>query len=1525
MNQETRLYDIAIIGMNGRFPGANTLPVFWQNLTNGVESITYFTDEELTASGVSPTMLNNPAYVKGRPVLAEIDQFDAQFFGINPREAQIMDPQQRIFLETAWHALENAGYTPTQHKGRIGVYAGASISTYMLNTLAAAPDHLETVGNYQVLLGNDKDFLATQTAYRLGLNGPCITVQTACSTSLVAIHLACQGLLNHECDMALGGGVSITIPQKVGYLYTPEGIASPDGHCRPFDINAQGTTGGEGVGIVVLKRMADALADGDTIYAVIKGSAINNDGNRKVGYTAPSELGQVEVIAEAIALAEVDPQTISYIETHGTGTRIGDPIEVAALTQVFRSSTDQVGFCALGALKGNIGHLDAAAGVASLIKTVLALYHKQIPPNVNFTAPNPVIDLAKTPFYVSTRLLPWPNAEKPHRAGVSSFGIGGTNAHVILEEAPDLSYSHNHNGPCLLIWSAKNDAALTQMTQNLAAYLQENPTISLDSAAYTLQVGREAMPHRCMVVCSHVAEAVTQLKAPPGTSQVQVGIAQAGYRPLFFIFPGQGSQYTNMGQGLYRHEPVFREAVDTCLELLRAILDFDLRSILYPQTGNDHTHQIDQTAVAQPALFVIEYALARLWMSWGLQPEAMIGHSVGEYVAACLSGVFTLADALFLVANRGKLMQQQPTGTMLSVALSEKEIAPLLNKDISVAAVNGPALCVISGSHAAIHNLEQQLIAMNITCRRLHTSHAFHSVMMESMQAEFAQCLKQVTLHRPQRPFISNVSGTWITDAEAVDPAYWVQHVCHTVQFAAGVQTLATTKQGIWLEVGPGRTLSTLIQPQVTTTFSSLPHPQETQTDDTAFLLTTLGRMWLSGLDISWSQLYTQQPQRHHIPLPLYPFIRERYWIEGARPLPRITGTVEKRLEPTDWLLAPSWQRSVKQPVQGTTQDLLFIILANGDTFDNYLAEKLTQQGYDVITVMPAAAFAQVQETSFTINLNDITDYQQLIKVIGKSKQRDYHILHLWNLTSGQETRDFNFAETCLQRGFYSLLYLCQTIGHAGAWRLTAVSNYLYDVTGSEPLQPEKATLAGACHVIAQEFANIACRHLDITTLDNRAADQLIAEITSPGEPIVAYRGQYRWTPVYLPLSQPEITNARLRIQGVYLITGGLGGIGLTLAHYLAQKVQARLVLINRTPFPDRHTWPTQPTDVADKTWQIIQTLREIETAGGEVMILQANVADTTDMETAVAQVRRRFGQIHGVIHCAGVAGSGMIALKTSDAVHDVLSAKVAGTLVLDKIFCETSLDFFVLASSLSAILGGVGQVDYCAANAFLDAFAYARTRRHPHQLTLSIGWDTWQQIGMSKDVEPLIPEWHTNIEQGLLPDEGVAIFHRLLSSPCPHVIVSTQDFTNRLAQSITLSSQQLSEPSQKHIRPHLSTPYAPPENDIEQELVSIWEQLLGINPIGIHDSFLDLGGHSLLATQLMSRIQNVFDVEIPLQRFFELATISHLALRIAEAQLGDTNIQDLDALLAEVEALSPAELAQLLSEDNVNNEDNDE
>jgi amino acid adenylation domain-containing protein/non-ribosomal peptide synthase protein (TIGR01720 family) len=1539
---------IAIIGMAGRFPGARNLEEFWQNLREGVESISFFTDQELIEAGIEPELVQNPKYVKAKGILDDIEMFDANFFGFTPKEAEIMDPQHRLFIEVAWEALENSGYNPDTSDRLIGVYAGSDMNTYLFENLVNNADILESLGFYQIMLSNDKDFLSTQLSYKLNLKGPSVNISTACSTSLVAIQMAFRSLLAGECDMALAGGVTIST-QKIGYLYQEGNITSPDGHCRAFDAKAQGTVSGNGVGIVVLKRLDDALRDRDSIQAVIKGGVINNDGSEKVGYTAPGVYGQMMAISGAQAMAGIDPGTISYVETHGTGTILGDPIEVEALTRAFRRKTDKKGYCAIGSVKTNIGHLDTAAGVAGFIKTVLSIKHKELFPSLHFEKPNPKIDFENSPFYVNTKLSKWQTDDTPRRAGVSSFGIGGTNAHLILEEAPSIEPSGDSRAYQLLILSAQTESALDNTVADLCEHLKRHPELNLADVAYTLQVGRKPFAHRRILVCQKIIQdAVETLEQQ--SERVFSHLYQSQNPSVIFMFPGVSDHYFNMARSLYKTENIFRETVDRCCELLQSQVNLALKTIIYPE-GIDHLNETDEIVppvkaeepidslkmfdiqpakvntgelnrYAQPAVFVIEYALAQLLMEWGIKPHAMIGYSTGEYTAACLSGVLSLEDALFLLGKQVQLIEELPPGgAMLAVYFSEQELIPLIeNKDVYLAMINGSDSCVLSGNEESLTQLKVILDEKGIMTEPVVASQAFHSALMKPAGEAFAKILKQVKLGTPQIPYISNVTGTWITETQATDPGYWVQHLCGTVRFSEGLHQLFKEDNRVLIEVGPGQNLGAYAMQHLdydTSThfvYPTMKYGYE-NSPDLEMLLTTLGKLFLVGVDIDWQGFYWHE-KRLRLPLPTYPFERHRYWIEPQQS--EIQSEIalkpsEQRLQFEDWFSVPIWKRSPadfsKDEARLQSWWLCFM-----DDHGWPLVERMEKAGLRVIRVSPGDKFNKVNHEKYMIDPRRLEDYQTLINDLQAMDRMPGTIVHLWGLSD--ETKEL---ENIKYRGFYSLLFITQALDRNNVTdqiRLTVVSNALYDVIGDETLNPAKALMLGPVKVIPQEYTNIICQIIDIAMLKQEMTERLVEELLTAAEntePVIALRGRYRWVQSFekIRIKSRETgslaAGPHLKSNGVYLITGGLGNVGLTLAQHLARTVQAKLVLVSRRTFPEKAQWKQwlENNQPEKETSRVILKLLELEELGANVMVLQADVADEQHMRDIVEQTEKRFGKINGVIHAAGVvSGRSVCPIKDISAIscEDQFIPKVHGLLVLEKVLAGKQIDFCLLMSSLSAVLGGLEFVAYSAANLFMDAFVYYKNKIDTIPW-ISVNWDGWQfeteelsDIPVGKPLKMVL----------MNPDEGANAFERILSTGQEtQIVVSTTELQTRINQWIRLESvrqvgkvstagsqQALSAEdiaptagSPKHPRPPLSTEYIAPRDETEKRLAEIWEKLLGIGGIGVQDIFFELGGDSLEALQVVRLIGSEFSVELTIQKLFEAPTIGKLARLIKSAE----------------------------------------
>jgi len=1548
-------YDIAIVGMSCRLPGARNLDEFWRNLAGGIESITRLSDKDILESGVPASYLRNPSYVKAAPILEEPGHFDAAFFGFSPMEAKTMDPQQRILLELAHEALEHAGYDPDRYQGRIGVFTGTALNTYF--TTSGLNDRLAEE-YIPTLIGNDKDFLSTRISYKLNLKGPSITVQTACSTSMVAVHLARQSLLSEETNIALAGAISVRVPHRAGYFYDGGGVVSPDGHVRAFDAGANGTVFGSGGGILVLKRLADAFADGDTIHAVIKGSAVNNDGSEKAGYTAPAVNSQADVVVEALANAGVEADSISYVEAHGSGTPIGDPIEIRALTKAFRTFTPRSSYCAIGSVKTNVGHLDAAAAVTGIIKTVLALKHRQLPPSLHFNKPNPEIDFPTTPFYVNTQLREW-TSDGPRRAGVMSTGMGGTNAHVVLEEAPEPDASTHASPPHLLILSAKTATALDQATHRLREFLNRHDSVNMSDVAYTLRIGRKALSHRRFVVCVDREDAITAL-GQEDSKRVLSNRIDESRRPIIFLLPGIGDHYVGMAHDLYEMWAVFKQEVDRCAQILEPHLGIDIRDIIYPKSRSwkkSHSkgvdlkkmlgRQIDEpddhdaktlntTLFAQPALFTIEYALTRLWQSLGITPDAIVGHSMGEYVAACVAGVLSLDDALRLIATRAKLVNELPQGAMLAVTLPENELLPFLPEELSISLINGPRLCVVAGPAAAVAELERMLTARSVICRHVQNTHAFHSRMLDPIVKAFQEEVSKVRLNEPTIPYISNVTGAWIAGADATDPAYWAMHVNHTARFSDALHHMWQLKNPILLEAGPGRTLGVLAMQHpdrrnVARPVASIRHHYEHESD-VEFLWHSIGRLWLSGAEIKWDKVPTDG-RRRRVALPTYPFERQHHWQEPLRipvPPPHTSMSIHKNPNPAEWLYVPSWKRllprtiGIHEAALQTEKAKKWLVYADDCGFASALITRLTSAGHDVITVRPGKRFQQLDPCSFIIEPANSQHYDSLIRTLQASHSLPAHIVHAWSVTelhSAQPGSDgFAQAQTL---GFYSLICLAKALATHNAGHeinLFALSNNVQDVYGTETLGPEKSTLLGPCMVIRQEYPNIRTKSIDLDLSGQAsehevAADLVLGEcLDSDSSMFVAYRNAQRWVQTYEPvaLETPGHRHSSFREGGVYLITGGLGKIGVAISEYLAAKYRARLVLVGRSSLPSRESWDTwigsHPAD--DPVRARIATIERIEKLGAEVLYVNASVSDISAMQGVIEQAYQRFGTLHGVVHGAGIVGNdGYREIKDCD--HDNCDghfrAKAHGLLVLEQVLDGKALDFCLLLSSLTSVLGGIGQGAYASSNIYMDSFARRHNRTSPVPW-LSVNWDVWR-LQDHTAIDSVLET--TFKELGMSGAEAMVIMETVLVvRTASQLVVSTGDLGARINQWIKLESlntqgpASLASPTRSMLSQRLSlqTNYDAPRDETEQRIAQVWQDALGIDEVGINDSFSQLGGHSLLAIRIISEVRKAFQMDLPVRALFDAPTVAELSSYVKKH------------LIAEIEALSDEEARQLVS-----------
>ena len=1352
---------IAVIGMAGRFPGAKDVRAFWSNLRHGVESIKFFTDDELLAAGESPENLRDPSYVRAWAQLADIDKFDAAFFGMSPRDAAVFDPQHRFFLEVAWSAFEDAGYVGEQLDGPVAVFAACGMSEYMIKNVLTNAEVAASVGEWLIRhTGNDTNFLATRVSYELDLRGPSMNVQTACSSSLVAIHLACQSLLNGECDLALAGGSTISAEQHKGYLYKEGEILSPDGHCRAFDAKSAGTTTSSATGGVILKRLSDARRDGDNVLAIIRGSAVNNDGNDKVGYLAPSVSGQARVVAEALAVAGVEARDVSYVEAHGTGTLIGDPIEIAGITQAFRQSTDDAQFCAIGSTKTNIGHAGEAAGVVSFIKTVLALMHREIPPSLHYEEPNPQADFASSPFFVNAKLRAWtPGPTGTRIAGVTGLGAGGTNAHVVLEEAParvDAKSPEKTRSVQLLTISAKTLPALDRATVELVDHLRAHPSISLADVAFTRLAGRKAFRHRRAIAAATVDDAIAALdKNDPRRVVTQHHKREPP--KVVFMFPGGGAQYAGMGRALYEREPVYRRAIDACAELVNPKLGLDLRALLYPKHDVEAaTKRLERPSVALPALFATEYAMGTLLESWGIVPAAMIGHSAGEYAAACLAGVISMADGLALVSLRGRLFETLPEGGMLSVSMSEADARARMPKGLSIAASNAPALCVVSGPIALIAEMERALAAEEIECTRVHIDVAAHSSMLEPILAEFGAFCRTIRFSPPKIPYVSNLTGAFVTDAEATDPSYWVSHLRQAVRFGEGVEAILQAGDSALIELGPGRTLSSLARQAKTKASTIAPtirHPKE-EADDLAFLFGTLARVWAAGVSLDASKLYEGEARRR-LPLPTYPFERLRYWIDPGKPAQNAIargGVLRKRADVGSWFYTPSWRRSPPPKLVDRVagEALVWLVIADRSSLIDGVIDELTRHGDRVVRVSFGARFVD-RDDGYVLDPTRRGDWDALFESLRRRGAMPQRIVHASAI--GPRARKLRWRtlgvdvmeslELSLARDFGGLVSMIQALAHeSDPLQLTVVTRGVHAVVGEREVVPERALLNGVCRVVAREFPHISTLAIDLdgpiggTRKERKLVERVARELASaPHGDVVAFRDGARFVRRFDEIAlQPAAPTMWMRARGVYLITGGLGGIGLTLAEHLVREGRAKVVLIGRTPLPPESSWASHLATHDDATSEKIrrvQVIRALADDPSDVLIESVDVTDRAAMERLVARVHARHGLIHGVFHAAGVLRDQLIALRPAVATSEVIDTKVKGALVLDEVLANDPLELFVLFSSVSSILGLPGQVDYTAANAFLDAFAIEKSLQGRTRAVV-VDWNAWQEVGMA-------------------------------------------------------------------------------------------------------------------------------------------------------------------------------------------------
>lgn len=1460
--------EIAIIGMACRLPGASNWRQYWHNLINDVDSV--------------QRMPAQQDWINAKGVLKEKEAFDSAFFNYRPEEAELMNPVHRLFHECVWEALEDAGYIPDQYKGLIGLYAGAGedMNWKLYSMLKNRGQHID---NFTLGYINNKDYLASLLSYKFNFKGPAFSINTACSTSLVAINLACRSLLMGEVKMALAGGVSISTKKNKGYACQEGTIYSSDGYCRAFDQLASGTVEGEGAGVVVLKRLTDAINDRDHIYAIIKGSAINNDGNGKVGFTAPGVEGQVACIRKAQKFAKVEPHTISYVETHGTGTRLGDPVEIEALNIAFDS--DKKRSCAIGSVKTNIGHLDTAAGVTALIKVALSLKNKQIPSSLHFNTPNPLIDFDGGPFYVNTELKQWTRTNNiPLRAGVSSFGIGGTNAHTIIEEAPDQHHSDAGRPYKLLTISARTPAGIERYVHKLKDFLAAQENIDCADMSYTFQIGRKPFEYRRAVAYRDREDLIHILNG--GAPQEHVVKTDNKNSSPVFLFPGQGSQYINMGKGLYEHEPVFRAEMDNGFSIFRKLTGASLQEVLFPAVKGPV--KIHETRFTQPILFLLEYALARFMIHLGVVPRYMIGHSIGEYVAACISGLFSFEDTLKLVIKRGELMYNLPTGIMLSAILTEQEARSYLNEGVFLAAVNGPQQVVFSGEISAIDKLLIKFDELNIPYQKLHTSHAFHSGMLDPIMEDYRKELQKVKFGEITIPFISNLTGNFIEEAEAATPEYWVRHMRESVKFKDGVNTLlAENKDCIFIEVGPGHTLINLVKQQIPgdqkiKSVDLMATAQKTA-DDEMYLTTRIGLLWTLGVNIHWDAYYKNE-KRRRVSLPTYPFEPVKYPVE-VDPLENALAAQEVSIyrpantELKDWIFYPIWKSAVL-PEPEVLQEKGCLFFSTGDVFCESLRNELVSRDVELVEVLLSEKFEKRSGAQYCINATNPDHFDRLIKELINDRVLITDIIYGWCTRADAKEFELNTTSKAMNLVYFSIVFIVQAFlknKTLPGKRITVLTNNLHKVTGNEPVVYIQSLALGLVNAIHQEHG-IECYNVD---LDIAAEPLGLAKVTAGEilanrnklERVVAIRHNRRWVQDFQKNVRSLQDNPGLiKKRGVYFITGGLGNVGFTLAKYLIEHYQACIVLTGRKNLAD-----------AEKDEKWISRLHALKELNGSVRYYAVNVADLAAMREVVEDVETGIGKISGVIHAAGNLNRTDFELVEDITPQKALALfmpKVTGLYNLTEIFRHKKTDFVWITSSISSILGGLTFGSYAAANLFMDHFISSQS---DHLLN-------WKCIDLSEMSfsEQSDETGNKSTSKALKSADLVRLFEWSIAvRDIPLMIQTIEPLPSRIQRAYTIHTQiHVDEDTvfvERSERPDLSSTYLAPQTNSEFKLVELIEKFFGIKNVGIQDSFFELGGDSLKAMVLLKRIKKEFSINMSLVEFFKLPNIQQMGAEIDE------------------------------------------
>ncbi|TQN30293.1 acyl transferase domain-containing protein [Haloactinospora alba] len=1456
--------ELAIVGIACRYPGAPDVESYWNVISEGREALSRFTPEELTAAGTDPDRMRHPGFVPAGGVLPSGEYFDSGFFGYSARDAATMDPQQRIFLESAWHALEDAGHAPDAFDGAIGVYAGQSIGTHRdrdLGSFLGTADQL-------LLSADDKDFLSTRVAHKLGLTGPALTVQTACSTSLVAVHTAGQALLHHDCDMALAGGVSWSPLRRHGYLREAGDVWSADGRMRPFDADASGYVPADGLGIVVLRRLADALDDGDRVYAVVKGSAVNNDGSDKISFYAPSAAGQQQAVTTALATADTPPETIGYVESHGTATALGDLVEFSALSESYRTRQPHTGHRGLGSVKANIGHTDAAAGVAGVIKTALMLHHRFVPACPTFSTPHPDLDAGSSPFTLDLTAGPWQQGPHPRRAAVNSSGIGGTNAHLVLEEAPPRPEPTPGWPWQLVCLSARDQDALSRSQREFASACAKRPDTDLADIAATLSSGRASLPERACGVFRDTGQAARTSEHPSGSWWYRGESSLPAPEQTVVMFPGAGPQYRGMARDLYARTRVFGECVDECLAALpEGLRDSVREAVLADDTTVNGP--LEEPTVAMPALFITEVATFRLLRSLDLAPTALLGHSFGEYAAAHVAGVFTLADALSVLVRRAELLATHAPGAMVSVAASPEKVQEFLDDDTSVAAVNGPELCVVSGVARAVDALADRLERYGTECRRLPVSLAAHSPLVDAALPEFRALLETVPLRRPDVPVVSNLSGRTVTD-EIARPEYWVAHMREPVRFRDGLEHIFSWRSTALVEAGPGSTLADLARAQRTDPAHRVVATGrargDSRTDDAVFL-EAVGRLWSERAGITPSRLFEGQ-RRRRTPVLRYGFTPEYHPCRGGAGQSPASGPAPSpagETSPTG-LYGVSWGRVVapRRATAVRADRFRWVLFSDGSSTARQVGDTLRKHGAAHTVVIGDGAFRWFSDERVGI---DGASPEHHAAVLDRARE------------SGLPLRVIDFRAAQDDPALRGLRGIAHGLGQdATADGLCVVTRGAHNVTGAERLSPHAAGAAAAARTLTAELG-VVTRHVDLDPhpcgpASTEAACTAVLrafDLPSREDPVVL-RGGHRWQRRFLPVSAQADTEPAVRTGGVYVVTGGLGGVGAHLAEHLARGYGARLVLVSRSAEDDE----SSSARGHGTAWY--------HRLGTDVLVRRGDVCDADRMTAVLREAVQRLGRVDGVVHAAGTPSGGLVQFLGDADVHAGLRAKRDGAHAITSALlrAEVRPDFVVHFSSLAAFAGAPGLACYSAGNAYLDAYA-AQLSRESGTRTLSVNWDRWRGVGMAEGMEQRHREvTGESLTGGMRPTDALRAFDAALADAAAEQVVASAEHPDRLVHPATDgSAPEEAEPPSRTAAPDTATP-SPPESSsregTEQCLLRVWEDVLGVSGIEVHDSFFDLGGHSLTALQVTRQCRDRFGIELTARTLFTEPTIAGLA-----------------------------------------------